>query len=362
MTVNPTFFVIMVELLALESLALVVITVLYVRRKYQYKHVVDNIIAAAESSEAARQKVLEQTLKDVFNEDDADANTKAQQLAKAESRFCKRLISAFVARKHGILSRIDKMTDELLSPYRSLISETAQEKVQTEKKMSKNIDSLKHTIDSLKEEKQRITQQLADTEQELNNIMSEYVSAFQKEELLKQDEENKDGDAAAPQPAAEAPPEAPQNDIAVTDAAASSTAAPATEGIEITDETPDEQAPAAATADDEGLLKLEDDAPAGVAVEAAADGEVAASDAAQDQPADEIEIADSDENMTENHAAAPAEEERAPENKAAAEEPEEEAADKAPDAILEDVDMSSAPLMDDLAADNSAKPRSAAAR
>ncbi len=380
MNVNPTFFVIMVELLAVESIALVIITVLFVRRKFQYKHAVENIIAAAESSEAARQKVLEQTLKDVFNEDEADANSKAQQLAKAESRFCKRLITAFVSRKHGILSRLDKMTDELLSPYRSLISETAQEKVRTKKKMSKNINSLKHTIESLKEEKLKITEQLAETEHELNNIMSEYVSAFQKEEQLKQEQEAQEettessSDAAAQ---AEPSDDAAEESITVTDEGpeplaskdeATTAENAGMEGIEITDE--DTAADVTDSDDeDEGLLKLED-------IDETSDGdEISVTDDITDDIAvtDEIdEIMDDATTAAADSAAAPQNprtEDETPQASGAADDADAREAEQEsgsgttePAAILEDVDISNAPLMEEIAADNSAKPKSAAAR
>ncbi|MFQ5487571.1 MAG: hypothetical protein ACE5ET_03875 [Gammaproteobacteria bacterium] len=358
MNVNPTFFITMVELLAVESLALVVITVLFVRRKYQYKHAVENIIAAAESSEAAHQKVLEQTLKDVFNEGGEDANNKAQLLAKAESCFCKRLIAAFVSRKHGILIHLDKMTDELLSPYRSLISNTAEEKVQNEKKMSKNINSLKHTIESLKEEKLKITEQLAKTEHELNNIMSEYVSAFQKEEQLKRERDTEEKET---EPGSDAPDKAVEEATAAADEAeappsTSKEDAPtetagggAVEGIEITDEHSAADEP---DSEDEELLKLED----------------IDEDAATDEIPDTDDIAVTDEIMED--ATIPATDAAAASQEVSAEDETLQASDAADDdggkpetdAILEDVDINSAPLMDEIAAENSAKPRNAAAR
>ncbi len=361
MNINPTFFVIMVELLAVESLALVVITVLFVRRKYQYKHVVENIIAAAESSEAAHQKVLEQTLKEVFNEDAEDASSKAQQLAKAESRFCKRLIAAFVSRKHGVLSRLDKMTDELLSPYRSLISSTAQEKVENEKKMSKNINSLKHTIDSLKEEKLKITEQLAETEHELNNIMSEYVSAFQKEEQQKQGMQAKmepgselpdkvAGEAVEAADEDEAPPSTSQDGIP-----AEAVENSALEGIEITDEDTAADEPDSEDSEDEDLLKLED-----IDEDAATDALPATDDIAITE-----DVAAPEADMAAGSQEAPADDETLQADDGTdAREAEQEDKGQASEAgaILEDVDISSAPLTDDIAAENAAKPKSAAAR
>jgi len=79
------------------------------------------------------------------------------------------------------------MTDELVSPYRTIISETAEEKVQSERLADKRIHTLKHTIDTLKEEKEKINQRLQETEEELERITAEYVSAFKKEELLREE-------------------------------------------------------------------------------------------------------------------------------------------------------------------------------
>ncbi len=187
MNVDPTLLILLVELLVLETLALLVIGFLFVRRKVQYKNMMEEIIESADASEAARQKVLEQTLKDVFHEGGEEACSKAKQLAEAESRFSKRLISAFVARQHEILNRLDKMTDELISPYRTIISETAEEKLQNERQADERIHTLKLTIDTLKEEKEKINQRLQETEEELERITTEYVSAFKKEELLRKE-------------------------------------------------------------------------------------------------------------------------------------------------------------------------------
>ncbi len=366
MNVNPTFFVIMVELLALESLALIVITVLFIRRKIQYKHMIEHIVEAADASETARLEMLEKTLRDVFNEESEDASRKARELAKAESRFCRRLISAFVNRKHGILGRLDKMTDELLSPYRTLISETAEEKVRTKTELSKRVKSLKHTVESLREEKENITRKLAETEKELESITAEYVSAFKKEEQLKREQAaalkssaEKDSEtvaeAATDEPAEGEPSASPPGETAEKEESA----------IAITDGSGNQ-----GDADDEdaGLLKLEDleEDNTEISGEAADENEPAqaAGNDGQESASEEITVTDEspadipDENQAgqEESAAAPAA--TAEDSSATADGSDTSTED---DAILEDVDIAAAPLMEEVAKENAARARSAAA-
>ncbi|HHH35925.1 MAG TPA: hypothetical protein ENK48_03735 [Gammaproteobacteria bacterium] len=369
MNVNPVLFVILVELLALESMALVIISVLYFHRKYQYKNMVANLVDLADASEANRIQVLEKTLKDVFHEADEEAATKARQLATAESRFCKRLISAFVSRKHDILARLDRMTDELLSPYRTMISETAGEKVRTEKEMKKRVKRLRHTIDTLKEEKAAINQRLQATEKELASITSEYISAFKKEERLLQ-EQAQDTPAAdespdaAPQPSPADPvaedADGGEDAILVTDGveeeAPSSQAsptdeAPGTEGsVEETDgEVEDED-------EEDELLKLED-------IEDDGDPEILVmDDAGGDEETSPEEIAIEEEETTATAGTGDADGE---EDSAESEDPDTERASgdgREPPPILEDVDMGEAPLNDELSAENAVRPQRSAAR
>ncbi len=365
MNVNPTFFVIMVELLAVESLALIVITVLFIRRKIQYKHMIEHIVEAADASETARLEVLEKTLKDVFNEEGEDASRKARELARAESRFCKRLISAFVNRKHGILGRLDKMTDELLYPYRTLISETAEEKVRTKTELSKRVKSLKHTVESLREEKENITRKLAETEKELESITAEYVSAFKKEEQLKREQAaametsaEKDSEtvaeAATDEPAEGGPSAAPTGETAEKEESAIAI----TDGSGNQDDADDEDA---------GLLKLEDleEDSTAISGEAADEDEpaLATGDDGQESASEEITVtAESPADIPDENQAGQEENTEAP---VAADDDTAAAGDSGTspedDAILEDVDIAAAPLMEEVAKENAARSRSAAA-
>lgn len=181
MNINPTFFIIMVELLAVESLILIVISALYIRRKYQCKAVLQNIIHATESSGNARQQVLENTLKDMFKDGEENASEIAAKLVKAEGRFHKRLITTFIEQDHGSLSGLFKWTDKLLSPYRTMISDTATELDTVKKQSRKKVEKLEQTVETLSKEKTELTKELDHTKQELDSIMSEYVSAFDKE-------------------------------------------------------------------------------------------------------------------------------------------------------------------------------------
>ena len=186
MNINPTVFIIMVEVLAIESIILIVISALYIRRKLQCRAVLENIFKVTESSGAARQQVLENTLKDMFKEGDENASEVAARLVTAESRFHKRLLTTFIEQDHDALPGLFKWTDKLLSPYRTMISDTASELDEVKKASKKKVEKLEHAVETLSREKSELTQELDHTKQELDSILSEYVSAFDKEKQLKE--------------------------------------------------------------------------------------------------------------------------------------------------------------------------------
>ncbi len=225
MNINPTFFIIMGELLAVESIILIVLTILYIRRKRQCRAVLQNIISATEASDAERQKVLENTLKDIYQEsDEENASQVATKLVKAESQFHKKLLTTFISQDHDSLSGLYKWTDKLLSPYRAMISSSSTALESSEKQTKKKMDSLKHTVDALSKEKCELKEELDGTKKELDSIMSEYVSAFDKE---KQEQEKAEQENQASQ----------TNNIESPDAEDD---APADEGIMVeSDDTPD---------------------------------------------------------------------------------------------------------------------------
>ncbi len=186
MNINPTAFIIMVEVLAVESIILIVISALYIRRKLQCRAVLQNIINATETSGAARQQALENTLKDMFKDGDENASEVAAKLVTAESRFHKRLLTTFIQQDHDALPGIFKWTDKLLSPYRSMISDTASELDEIKKESKKKVKKLENTVEALSKEKTELTRELDHTKEELDSILSEYVSAFDKEKQLKE--------------------------------------------------------------------------------------------------------------------------------------------------------------------------------
>ena len=198
MNVNATFFVIMIELLAVESLVLIVISALYIKRRYQCKIILQNIIDTNTSTEAARQQVLENTLQDIVKEDENAAKF-ATRLVKAESRYQKKLLSTFIAQDHEGLARLGKWTDDLLSPYRMLISETTATSKEEKAQLDKRVAGLEHTVQTLATEKEQLNQQADKTKEELDGIMSEYISAFKKGEEATQE---KEGDEQGPDKAA----------------------------------------------------------------------------------------------------------------------------------------------------------------
>jgi len=197
MNVNPSLFVIMIELLAVESLVLVVISALYIKHRYQCKIVFQNVINATEATENARQQVLETTLRDLVKEGEEDTSGFAARLVEAENRFHKKLLTTFIKQDHEGLSRLGKWTEELLSPYRTLISETAATSKQEKEQLDKKVSELEHTTESLTAEKTQLNQQLDETKGNLDNIMSEYVSAFKKGEAPSEGNGNPDGTAAS---------------------------------------------------------------------------------------------------------------------------------------------------------------------
>lgn len=267
----------MAELLVLESIVLIVISALYIRRKLQCRSVLQNIIKATESSGGARQQVLENTLKDMFKDNGENAGEVAAKLVRAEGNFHKRLLTTFIEQDHDSLKGLFKWTDKLLSPYRTMISDTASELDDVKEQSRRKVEKLESTVETLSKEKTALTKELDHTRQELDSIMSEYVSAFDKEKQLKGEKEatkqkynvqRQDAGAGVYKPvdegitveeetaatSHEAPQAAPPQESV---SEAQETAAEAEEEqFEISIEEGAEEAPV--ENDDEGMLKIED--------------------------------------------------------------------------------------------------------
>lgn len=209
MKISPTLIVLLVEL-TIALLVIIGVAAFIVLRRRRQENVVLNMVEKNRmSSEPVRHDELLAALREALKDEDDEIKIKAEQIIESERIFHKRVIDAFRARDREAIVKLDEWTKELAAPYRSLISAVVGSSEKEMQEITEKLGEMEEAMAALASERDRMIEELRKKDQEVDSMVSEYVSTGRgKEPRSDVDEpadpsvDNADGEGSGPAPAA----------------------------------------------------------------------------------------------------------------------------------------------------------------
>lgn len=188
-----TWLIVLGEAVLILLIVLGVMAWRTLRKRARERAAVGTLVKSITDNQAARAEKLASRLKDSAHLDEADALAKAHELIKKQNRFYQDAIDLYFNRNNEVLSQLDHRLEDLMEQYHIFVSPAQPEanpglpevdKVALEK-LSKEIAELTKNVEGLRGENAVLHQQLKATEQELDHLGREYMSAFNKDKSAK---------------------------------------------------------------------------------------------------------------------------------------------------------------------------------
>ena len=196
MKISPTFIVLLIEFAAVLSV-LVGIAAFFMFRRGRVMNVALKIAKKKKvDAEPARKEELYTALREVLSGEDDAIRQKAEQIMESERVFHDRVIQAFRTRDKEAVEKLDDWTEDLVSPYRSLIGEatSAGGEVKEVSEINEKLAQMEGTVEALTMERDRVKEELKNKEKEIESMVGEYVSAFKDEGLSEPAQQNNASD------------------------------------------------------------------------------------------------------------------------------------------------------------------------
>ncbi len=185
----PFYLLVLVEIVTLESVAIIGFFVYRWWRERQDQVVLQSLLTAIESSAALRREAIQKSIND-NDSNDAEPPKNAANLEVAEVLFQKRVLAAF--RNHRLLSlaRLPQWTDELFVPVRAIIDQGRNESSDGEGIPDEQVDALTHELAETKGALQQRTDQVQALEMALESSRKEAVEANERMANLEKEYES----------------------------------------------------------------------------------------------------------------------------------------------------------------------------
>lgn len=198
MKISPTLIVLLVELAIVLLVVIGVIAYVSYRRYRQMNTVLQIVEQRQASSEPARQEELLVALREALKDEDEDVKRKAERIVESERVFHERIIGAFRTRDRDAIVKLDEWTNDLVTPYRSLISDVVGSSEKELQQITEKLTEMEGAMAALANERDRMTEELKKKEKEVDSMVKEYVSAVrEKEPARSSDADVADGAGAA---------------------------------------------------------------------------------------------------------------------------------------------------------------------
>lgn len=184
--VLSTSVVILSELTLMLGAVIVVFLILRARRLKRERAMVNALVARLRENEPTRKEQLLQMLKESCGFDENRSQEIMEAMSRNEKLLYSKSIRMFLGRERDNISHLDRDVNALVQAYVNLIqgdAETGNESgggpsVLSFTAIRKENESLKDQTGQLKEEINRLRQELADAKQASENMMKEYATMF----------------------------------------------------------------------------------------------------------------------------------------------------------------------------------------
>lgn len=179
-----TLVVVLAEFSLVLAIVLTYIAWKSVRRCTRERAAVKTFATSINTKQQARIQKLTDQLKRNGQLSDADALNKANEIIKKQNRFYQDAIDLYCNRDHAFLTGLDNRLEELLEQYSTIMPVKPDNDAGTAaadesaEKLSSDVVAMNNKLEELRTENAALRCQLKATEQELNQLGQEYMSAF----------------------------------------------------------------------------------------------------------------------------------------------------------------------------------------
>lgn len=179
-----TLVVVLAELSLVLAIVLTYITWKSVRRRTRERAAVKTFATSINTKQQARTQKLTDQLKRNGQLSDADALNKANEIIKKQNRYYQDAIDLYCNRDHAFLTGLDSRLEELLEQYSTIMPVKPDNDAgisvadESAEKLSSDVVAMNDKLEELRAENDVLRCQLKATEQELNQLGQEYMSAF----------------------------------------------------------------------------------------------------------------------------------------------------------------------------------------
>lgn len=184
-----TLTIVLAEITAALLAVVIVISVKAMQRRRRDLDAVNTLVISIKANQAARLEKLAGMLKDNSHLSEDNARDKANELIKKQNKFYQDVIDLYFTHNNEILSTLDNRLEHLLDQYQGLLKMLAEANAavnaEAMEQLSKDIPALSKELEELRSENTSLSAQLKATENELDQLGREYVSAFNKPKVNK---------------------------------------------------------------------------------------------------------------------------------------------------------------------------------
>lgn len=183
---QTAMFIIMGEVCLMLFALLGYIVYRYIRKHRSLMSALQHLNTTINNSNDYRISQLEEFLISTCHFSDEAAETAAKTLTEKQQSFYNSLIEIYTSRDQNALMNLDSKTEEVISAYRDLVSESTkiiEQDAQTD--FNGKTARLTKTIDDLSKKNQDLTGKIDRLKEEMEITVNEYSSAFQHKPEIK---------------------------------------------------------------------------------------------------------------------------------------------------------------------------------
>lgn len=181
---NPLWFVLLVELVALLLFALVAGGVSWTRRRRKDREAARSLVTKTKAGGDQRREETRRLLDAKFGLEGDELDRMVREIHKHEKSFYRDFIKTWLTRDTNAVVRMDLSVEELVQPYRALKpivieKEGAGGELGDRAKLTAKLSESKAEVKRLREENERLTEELGAMNVQMDQMAAEYAKAFE---------------------------------------------------------------------------------------------------------------------------------------------------------------------------------------
>ncbi|MCP4490536.1 MAG: hypothetical protein GY820_24950 [Gammaproteobacteria bacterium] len=172
--ISPALLILLVEGMTVLLIVLLLLVFLSKRHKGRKKRAVIRLIAQIKKQSEVRTRETGSFLQEIYQLEDDELNKAVQIIDKSEKRLFQKLVNSYISEDPSIIYSMDAAIAGLIDTYKAL---KPKERI-IEKGSDENEKQLNIEVEALKEENEKLEEELTATKQKMTDMISEFGSMF----------------------------------------------------------------------------------------------------------------------------------------------------------------------------------------